>query len=84
MPEQIENRMVVDNEWPAFKTVEDVLSEKGYHNIKNNEFVPEKEAFEYAIWNCVNGEPELKREFKKEFGETLVEWFFSGNWIKEE
>ena len=35
--------------------------------------VDESEAFEYAMDNITRGE--LKEEF--------VEWFFSGNWIKE-
>lgn len=84
MPEQIENRMVVDVEWPAFNTIEEVLSEKGYHNIKTNDFVPEKDAFDHALWDCTNGNEEMQREFKKEFEKILVEWYFSGNWIKEE
>lgn len=80
MPEQIENRMVMESEWPAFKTVEEVLSEKGYHNIRTNDFVPEKDAYDYALWQCMFGDLETQKEFK----EMLVEWFFSGNWIKEE
>ncbi len=80
MPKQIENRMVVDSEWPEYKTVEEVLSEKGYHNLLTNDFVPEKDAFEHALWECMFGNLETQKEFK----EMLVEWFFSGNWIKEE
>lgn len=42
-------------------------------------FVSVNVAFEYALERCLNGAPEDKEEFK----EMLVEWFFSGNWIKE-
>ena len=35
--------------------------------------IEESEAFDYALENIKTGE--LKEEF--------VEWFFSGNWIKE-
>lgn len=43
-------------------------------------FVPENVAFKYAFERCTNGTPEDKEEFR----EMLVEWFFSGNWIKED
>lgn len=47
----------------------------GRENIR----VSEEDAFEYALGRCLNGTDEEKEEFKKE----LVEWFFSGNWVKE-
>lgn len=81
--EQIENRMVVDSEWvdlEVFKTPEEVLSEKGYHNIITYEFVPEDEAFDHALHESLFGDMEIQKEFK----EMLVEWFYSGNWRKEE
>lgn len=40
--------------------------------------VPEEEAYDYALDRCLNGEEH------EEFREMLVEWYFSGNWIKEE
>lgn len=40
--------------------------------------VPEADAYEYALDRCLHG-PE-----HEEFKEMLVEWFFSGNFIKEE
>ena len=53
---------------------------KGYVALgRSNEFIPEEDAFEYALDRCMNGSEEEKEEFKKE----LVEWFFSGNWVKE-
>lgn len=83
MPEQIENRMVVDSEWETLERyleVEEVLEQKGYHEMGTNNFVPEEEAFEYALDRCLNG-TELERI---EFKNLLVEWFYSGNWIKED
>lgn len=50
---------------------------KGYCHIKTDEFVAEEDAYEYALEKCMGEENE---EFRKE----LVEWFFSGNWVKEE
>ena len=82
--ERIENRMVVDSEWAFLerdmKEVEDVVAEEGYHEMGTNVFVPVNEAYEYAIDRCLNGTEEEQKEFR----EMLVEWFYSGNWIKEE
>lgn len=38
--------------------------------------IEEADAFEYALNRCLNG-PD-----KEEFRIMLVEWFFSGNWIR--
>ena len=77
---EIENRMVVDSEWDkSAKEVEEVLSASGYHNIKSNEFVPEDEAYDYALEQCLNGSEEDVKEFRT----MLVEWFYSVNWVKE-
>lgn len=83
MPEMIENRMVVDSQWEElerYSEVEEVLNRKGYHEIGTNVFVPEKEAYAYALERCLNG-TELEQ---LEFRSLLVEWFYSGNWIKED
>lgn len=80
MPEQIENSMVVDSEWTVVKCIEDVLQEKGWHNFQTNEFVSEKEAYEYALDEVLHGDAVTQKEFR----EMLVEWFFSGNWVKED
>lgn len=40
--------------------------------------VPEEEAYEYALDRCLNGGD------LNEFKEMLVEWYFSGNWVKED
>ena len=82
MSERIENRMVVDSEWEfnSPKEVQQKLSEPGYHECGTNVFVPESEAYEYALERCLNGSEEDIKEFK----EMLVEWFYSGgNWRKE-
>lgn len=59
---------------------------KIYKGIGPNsgKIVPEVEAFQYALKECgvlayTSGAPEFG-----EFQEMLVEWYFSGNWIKEE
>ena len=80
MPERIENRMVVDHEWNflsrQYAEVQEVLSEPGYMQFGSNLFVPEKEAYDYALAQCLYGSEEDQKEFKK----MLVEWFYSGNW----
>ena len=81
--EQIENRMVVDSQWVHMERteeVETVLSEKGYHELGTNVFVPEEDAYEYALDKCLNGTEQEQKDFK----ELLLEWFYSGNWVKEE
>lgn len=84
MPEQIENRMVVDSEWESLDrnipdSIQEKLREPGYHEIGTGNFVPQSEAYNYALERCLNG----TEEDQKEFIEMLVEWFYSGNWIKE-
>lgn len=80
---QIENRMVVDSEWerhiPA--EVKKALSEHGYHEEGTNVFVPDSQAYEYALERCLYGSEDDIKEFKT----MLVEWFYSGgNWRREE
>ena len=52
-----------------------ILTERGT-------IVPESEAFEYAMERIASN-PEDARQFEKEFGEQIVEWFYSGNFVKE-
>lgn len=54
----------------------------GYIGIGPEEgtFVPAAEAYAYAMERCLQG----TEEDKKEFREMLVEWFYSGNWIRSE
>ena len=42
--------------------------------------VSEEQAFDYALERCLHGTPQDRQDFK----ELLVEWFYSGNWIKED
>lgn len=79
--EQIENRMVVDSQWEFLEKQEpEVLKESGYHKYGKAIFVPDKEAYEYALDQCLYGAEEEQAEFKK----MLVEWYYSGNdWRRE-
>jgi hypothetical protein len=48
--------------------------------MKTKEFVSMEDAYAYAFERCTNGTDEEIAEFK----EMLVEWFYSGNWTKQE
>lgn len=78
---QLENRMVVDREWEQNTPLE--VSEKlrgaGYTELGTGIFVPEEDAYEYAM-ERISLDEDLKQEFKVIF----MEWFYSGNWVKEE
>lgn len=52
----------------------------------------EEDAFSYACERCRAGDLEMKETFleiakhsedMEAFSETLVEWFYSGNWVQE-
>lgn len=80
--ERIDNRMARDSVWSNLeKSCEDTekLNGPGYLEIGTGNFVPEEDAFDYALERCLHGTEEDKREFK----EMLMEWFYS-NWIKED
>lgn len=68
--------MVVDSEWRWNESTEvkEKLNDSGYKEINTGIFVPEEDAFDYAM-ERVSQDEDLKREF--------VDWFYSGNWIKE-
>lgn len=51
----------------------------GYAEIGSDIFVPEESAYDYAM-ERISQDEDLKREFR----EMLVEWFYSGNWVKED
>lgn len=42
--------------------------------------VTEEEAFDYALERCLHGTPEDQDEFRI----MLVEWFYSGNYLRRE
>ena len=54
----------------------------GYVGIGPEEgnYVPEDKAFEFAFERCLHGNEEEIQEFR----EMLVDWYFSGNWIRKE
>lgn len=76
--QQIENRMVIDSLWVNLKKpheVKEKLNGPGREGIGTGIFVPEEDAYEYAL-ERISQDEDLKREF--------VEWFYSGNWVKKE
>lgn len=80
MPEPIENAMVVDSLWESLEKYEEAPEqekEKGYREFGTGEFVPEEDAYEYALERCLHGAELEQAEFRK----MLVEWFYSGNWV---
>ena len=80
MFERIENPAVVDSLWRdrercPDKTIEEKLDGPGWEDMDNGVFVPAEDGYEYALERT-----SLDEELKQEF----VEWFYSGNWVKEE
>lgn len=60
-----------------------------YKNIKTNEIVEDFMAEDYVIDRLglvimPKGENETLTLEQQDFIDSTVEWFFSGNWIKEE
>lgn len=53
-----------------------------YYGIgaEHGTFVDDGQAYDYALERCLNGTQKDQEEFR----EMLVEWFYSGNWIKKE
>ena len=76
--ERVENRMARDSAWSSLEKpceVTEKLNGPGYLEIGTGNFVPEEDAFDYALERLIDGEEEIKSEF--------VEWFYSGSWVKE-
>lgn len=44
--------------------------------------VPVEDSLEYAMERISTNEKD-KLEFEKEFGQEIVEWFYSGNFVEE-
>lgn len=76
---ELENRMVADIMlWQRAHEPdihEKVNNPAGYSEIGTGVFVPEEDAYDYAMERLYLGTDEEKKEF--------VEWFYSGNWVKE-
>lgn len=51
-------------------------------NSERGEVVPESEGFEYVMDRIHESKADMEL-FKAEFGGEVVEWFFSGNFVKE-
>lgn len=74
--ETVENRMVNPAVWPDMpQDVKEKLCGTGRKEIGTGIFVPEEDAYEYAL-ERISLDDDLKKEF--------VEWFYSGNWVKED
>ena len=85
--EQVENRMVVGWQWPEEpEEVKEKWNDSGWRHIVTGVFVPDEDAFDYAMEHCIKGDvPEIRCfTWEPEFKEMVVEWFYSGNWIKED
>lgn len=49
-------------------------------NSEHGKRVDDEVAFDYALDRCLNGSDQDKKEFR----EMLVEWYFSGDWIRRD
>lgn len=76
---ELENRMVVDSSWRRLwlppEREEKTNKCSGYEEFGTGVFVQKKDAYDYAMERISHGTEQEKQEF--------VEWFYSGNWIKE-
>lgn len=58
---------------------------KVYRNMHTKELIDEDEAFDYVMEQLYKDEEKgLIDEFKENFGQDLVDWYFSGNFIEED
>ncbi len=55
--------------------IEEKLNGPGYVSTSTSVFVPEEDAFDYALERVSQGTAQERKEF--------VDWFYSGCWIKE-
>lgn len=57
------------------------MSEVVYVGVgpEKDTMVEEEQAYQYALERCLHGTLQERQEFK----DMLVEWFYSGNWVKE-
>ncbi len=86
MPERVENSMVVDGWWDEVEygvkrgacpePEPEGPGERGWVEMGTGLFIPEEDAFGYAIRKLQAGTEEEKQEF--------VEFFYSGNYIYQE
>lgn len=60
---------------------------KIYEHIHTHEKIDEDEAFDYVMYKLGVDECRekgLMEDFKENFGQDLVDWYFSANFIEEE
>ena len=58
---------------------------KVYRRMFTDELIDEDEAFDYAMDKLFKDEEKgLMDDFKENFGQDIVDWYFSGNFIEEE
>lgn len=57
-------------------------TKSGYLGIgpEKGTFVPEEDAFDYALYRCLHGTEEEQKEFR----EAFIDWYYSGNFTKTE
>lgn len=91
MIEIVENPMVMENLYSSSardseEEIKRKLSGPGWTEIGTGTFVPEEDAFNYALERCFEVVPNFVHRLKwtQEFKNMLVEWFYSGNWVKED
>lgn len=69
------------------------MEASGYLGFHSNEFVSDEDAYEYALNKALD--EEHKEDFLEKYLKPLLEsdekekrefvdWFFSGNWVREE
>ncbi len=58
---------------------EHLIGNHGYKEMGSGIFVADKDAFSYAMERVSQNE-----DLEQEFRDMVVEWFYSGNWIREE
>ena len=86
MPERIENSMVVDDHWNEIEygvrrgacpdPEPEGAGDGGWIEMGTGLFIPQEDAFDYAVEKLLCATEEEKREF--------VEFFYSGNYIYQE
>lgn len=78
--ERVENKMVLDSLWENIEKSVSETNEKlngsGWEEKDTGIFVPEEDAFDYAM-ERISQDEDLKQELK----EMVLDWFFSSNWI---
>lgn len=78
--ERLENKMLLDSLWEniekSVSETDEKLNGSGWEERKTGIFVPEEDAFDYAM-ERISQDEDLKQELK----EMVLDWFFSGNWI---